>query len=357
MIMANIYQQDGFLNYRKCEALSSTLNVMIGPRNAGKTFGALLHYTRCRAPFVFMRTTKAQVELVFSEDFSPFNKLNKFEGSRYCAEKIPKSQLIGVYDDFTYEDGKKVITGKRCGYCLALSQIGATRGFDLDDVEVILYDEFVKHPGEVIQGSEKQFSKYADIVFTINRDREIAGRPAIKQWLFGNSDDLSNNIICSLNLVEYIIRMKQAGENYLKLKDRDISIFLLDDSPVAKVLAEKSGLSKVFAGTEYLDMAFSNEFVYDDYSDCMPVDLHPYVPVMKYGNICIYRHKRKDGFYVRQVKKDAVFAGIPSYQPDEKGTINAREEHAGLYYSWLAGIMIFDSYDTKLKFMKLYNIK
>ena len=167
--MANLYDQNGYINFTKCEALSSSLNIMIGARNSGKTFGALLHYTRVGVPFVFLRTTKAQVDLVFNQELSPFNKLNQLKGTRYCVEKIPKSNLIGIYDDYEYTDeGKMIITGSLRGYCMALSQIGATRGFNLDQVRVLIYDEFVFHAGEVVQGKDQQFLKYADIIFTIN---------------------------------------------------------------------------------------------------------------------------------------------------------------------------------------------
>ena len=356
--MAKLYLESGYIDFIKCEALSSTLNVMIGPRNSGKTIGALLHYTKCSAPFIFIRTTKAQTELVFSENLSPFNKINALQGSRFCVDKIPKSDLIGIYDNYIInEKGQQEVTGNLRGYALALSQVGATRGFNLDNVELLLYDEFVKHPGEVIQGANLQFSKYADIVFTINRDRELSGRPPIKQWLFGNSDDLANNILVSLKLVSYFIRMKQAGENYLKLPERDISLFLMDDSPIAAQLMEVSALSKIFAGSEYLDMALSNEFIHDDFSDCAPQDIHPFNPVFVYDNICIYRHKRKEEYYIREIKPGAAFSGIPRYAADDRGRINAREEHAGLYFCWLAGVVSFDSYNTKLTFFKLYNIK
>ena len=355
--MANIYLQSGFIDFGKLSSLSSTLNIVLGPRNAGKTYGALLHYTQCRVPFVFMRTAKSQIDLVFSEDLSPFNKINADTGSRFCPEKIKGSGgLIGIYDNFTVDDHGKHATGELTGYCLSLAQVGATRGFNLDTVEVVLYDEFVKHQGEIIRNENKQFTMYADIIFTLNRAREVEGRKPIKQWLFGNSDDLSNNILMELSLVNIIINMKLKHENYRKLPERDISIFLLDDSPVAARLRETSKLSKIFAGTSYLDMAYGNEFINDDFSDCKPMSISSFNPEFVYGNICIYRHKSKDLYYVRAVKDTSVFNGIPVYATDDKGTINARDNHAGLYFSWLAGIVYFETYAVKVKFLRLFDL-
>lgn len=355
--MAKLYLDNGFIDYERLSALSGTLNIVLGPRNAGKTYGALLHYTQCRVPFVFMRTAKAQIDLVFSEDLSPFNKINADTGSRYCPEKIKGSGgLIGIYDNYTVDDNGRHAAGELAGYCLSLAQVGATRGFNLDKVEVVLYDEFVKHQGEIIRNADKQFTMYADIIFTLNRAREIEGRQPIKQWLFGNSDDLSNNILMELSLVTTIINMRLKGDNYRKLPERDIAIFLLDDSPVAARLREESKLSKVFAGSSYLDMAYGNEFINDDFSDCKPMSISAFNPQFVYGRIAIYRHKSKDLYYVRTVKDSYVFNGIPSYQTDEKGRINARENHAGLYFSWLAGIVYFESYNVKVQFLRLFDV-
>ena len=354
--MAKLYLPNGFLDFEKLEKLSSTLNIVIGARNSGKTYGALLHFCGAGRPFIFLRTQKSQIDLVFSDELSPFNKLNRDLSTRYFVDKVDKSGLIGVYNDYTEKDGKRAPAGNLVGYCLALSQVGATRGFNLDNVDVLIYDEFVNHPGEVVRGANKQFTMYADIVFTLNRAREMEGRPAIRQWLFGNSDDLANNILLELRIVNMIIKMRQAGQNYLKLPDRDISIFLLDDSPAAKRLAAESSLSKVFAGSSYTDMAYKNEFVYDDFSDCKPADLHAYKPIYRYGNMVCYEHKRQDSYYLRTVEPGAVFAGIPFYPTDQRGTTNAREEHAYLFFSWLACNVSFDSFATKARFLKLYNL-
>lgn len=355
--MAKIYLDSGFIDYEKLSALSGTLNIVLGPRNSGKTYGALLHYTQCKVPFVFMRTAKSQIDLVFSEDLSPFNKLNADTGTRYCPEKIKGSGgLIGIYDNYTVDDNGKHAAGNLTGYCLSLAQVGATRGFNLDSVEVVLYDEFVKHPGEIIRNADKQFTMYADIIFTLNRARELEGRQPIKQWLFGNSDDLSNNILMELSLVTVIISMKMKGENYRKLADRDIAIFLLDDSPVAAKLREESKLSKIFSGTSYLDMAYGNEFINDDFSDCKPLSISSFIPQFVYGKIAVYRHKSKDLYYVRSIKDTAAFNGIPVYAADEKGKINARENHAGLYFSWLAGIVCFETYNVKVRFLQLFDV-
>ena len=86
--MAKLYLPNGFLDFDKLEKLSSTLNIVIGARNSGKTYGALLHFTGAGRPFVFLRTQKSQIDLVFSDELSPFNKLNRDLSTRYIVDKV-----------------------------------------------------------------------------------------------------------------------------------------------------------------------------------------------------------------------------------------------------------------------------
>ena len=354
--MARLYQDNGFLDFDVLEEKAACLNLVIGPRNSGKTYSALLHQ-RGRTPFVFLRTAKTQIDLVFSEEMSPFNKINRDRGSRFFCAPISKSGLIGIYDDFVEDDkGRLVPDGDLVGYCLALSQIGATRGFNLDNVETLIYDEFVLHPGESTRFAKRQFTMYADLVFTLNRARELEGRPAIRQWLLGNSDDLTNDILQGLQVVDTIIGMRRSGQNYVRLPDRDIAIFLLDDSPVAKRLNDTGALSRIFKGSDYLDMAYGNRFIYDDDSDCQRLDLHGYAPDFVWDGLVFYRHKRQSRYYVRRAAEGAAFSGIRTYSGSSRDTINAREDHAHLYYYYLDCLITFESYSVKARFFELYDI-
>ena len=88
--MANLYLPNGFIDFARMEKLAGTLNIVIGPRNAGKTYSALLHFTGAGRPFIFLRTQKSQIDLVFSEELSPFNKLNRDLSTRYIVDKVDK---------------------------------------------------------------------------------------------------------------------------------------------------------------------------------------------------------------------------------------------------------------------------
>lgn len=352
--MAKLYTEEGWLDFDKFTRLSSTFNVVLGPRNAGKTYGKMLYNHVYKIPYVFMRTTKKALSAVFTPEMSPFEKLNNDIGSRYICTSIPRTDIIAVYGDYKEKEGKRQPSGPVVNFCLALTDIASIRGFNLDQVEEVVYDEFVKHPGEVIQNYKDSARMYMDIIFTINRSRELAGRPPLKQWLFGNSDNLAVPILYELGLVNRIISMRLSNENYLKIPERDISIFLCDDSPSAARMAEESSLSKVFQGTDYLDMAVKNEFIYDDFDNCRMEPIKKYVPEFTVAGIMVMSHKKEDRFYVRPYNGYA--AGVTNYGGTKREVENCRQENAYLVYYYMEGLILFSTYNEKVRFKRIFNI-
>lgn len=353
--MAKLYTKEGWIDFEKCEKLSSTLNIILAPRNAGKTYGKMLYNHKKQIPYIFMRTTQKQIDTVFTDELSPFEALNRHEGSRYICQRIPKTSVTAVYSDYDTDDnGKRKPKGAPVNYCISLLQIGTIRGFNLDHVPELIYDEFVKHPGEIIQNYSKSAEMYFDIMVTLNRAREMQGKKPLKQWLFGNSDNLGVPILQNLRLIKPILSMMQSGENYRKLQDRDISIFLCSDSPAAKLLQEISSISKILDGTAYSEMAFENEFINDDFSMCAPQPIGQYVPVALIGNVMLMEHKNRDLYYIRAYSGN--MDGAERYTTSSAGIAKFKEDFGYLYYWYLNDSIYFSSYNEKLYFKRLLAI-
>ena len=353
--MANLYTKEGWINFEKLDKLSSTLNIVLGPRNAGKTYGKMLYNHERDINYIFMRTTQKQIDTVFINEFSPFEKLNRDIGSRYCCARIPKTSVTAVYDDYQeLEDGKRKPIGAPVNYCLSLLQVGSIRGFNLDYIPELIYDEFVKHPGEIIQNYSKSAVMYFDIMATINRARELTGAKPLKQWLFGNSDNLGVPLLQELRLIKPILSMMSAGENYLKLPDRDISIFLCTDSPAAKRIKEISSIAKIIDGTSYAGMMYDNEFVNDDFTNCEPQPIGQYIPTAVIGKLMIMEHKNKDLYYIRYYEGN--INGVKIYSDTVTGRELFKQEYGYLYYWFLNDCIYFSSYNEKIKFKNIFAI-
>jgi len=354
VIMAKLYDKNGWIDFDRLNKLSGTLNIVLAPRNSGKTFGKMLYNHNKGIPYIFMRTTQQQIDTVFVNELSPFEKLNRETGSRYICSKLPGLPVTAVYSDYTEnEEGKRKPVGAPVNFCMALLQVGSIRGFNLDYIPELIYDEFVKHNGEIIRNYGKSDLMYFDAIVTLNRARELSGLPPIKQWLFGNTDNLAIPILQSLHLINTIIGMRNNYENYRKLPN-GIAIFLCDDSPAAKRLSEISNVAKMLEGTNYYEMAYKNSFVYDDMSDCNIQAIGQYKPVAIISDLMLMEHKYKDLYYIRAYTGDCN--GVTLYPPGKAGKDRFKMEYGFLYFWFINGNLIFSDYDTKIKFLHLIDV-
>lgn len=353
--MANLYTKEGWIDFDRLERLSSTFNVVLAPRNSGKTYGKMLYNHNKGIPYIFMRTTQQQIETVFATELSPFEKLNRDVGSKYICQKIPNLPLIGVYGDYKEEEGKRTPLGVPVNFAVSLASIGSIRGFNLDYIPELIYDEFVKHNGEIIRNYGKSDLMYFDALVTLNRARELNGLPPLKQWLFGNTDNLGVPLLQSLRLISPILNMRRSGENYKKMQDRGVSIFLCDDSPAAKRLSEISDIAKLIKGTDYYDMAYNNSFAYDDFTDCIPQNIRQFNPVAVIDGIMLMEHKSKDLYYVRGYTGTSM-NGVEIYPGTKAGREKFRMDYGYLKFWLISSAILFSSYVEKLKFMKVLNI-
>ena len=353
--MAKLYTKDGWIDFEKLEKLSATLNIVLAPRNSGKTYGKMLYNHNKQIPYIFMRTTQQQIDTVFVNELSPFEKLNKDIGSKYCCMKLPGVPIVGVYGDYEEKDGQRKPIGAVINFALSLANVGNIRGFNLDYIPELLYDEFVKHNGEIIRNYNKSDLMYFDAIVTLNRAREITGKKPLKQWLFGNTDNLGIPILQSLNLVNIILNMRANHENYRKLQEKDIAIFLCDDSPASKRLAEISTIANILQGTEYYDMAYKNSFAFDDFSDCIPQNIKQYEPLAVIDGLMVMEHKSKDLYYIRAYAGDKI-NGVQIYTSNSAGKERFKMEYGYLYFWMINNSVYFSSYNEKLHLKQLLNI-
>lgn len=337
---AKLYTRDGWLDAAKLFRMSSVLNIVIGPRNAGKTYSILRRLLEEGKQFLFVRSTeKAALTVMGGDEINPFVPINRDTGSDVKASKVK-----GIKGLIRLMDGETPV-----GYVTALSQIATVRGFSMPDVDVLVYDEFVPHPGEVIPRQSEQCRQLLDLAGTVNRTRELQGREPLKAWLMGNSDNLGCPVLLDLNFIQPILSMKEKGENYRILPNRNTALFLLDDSPIAEKLKTVSAWAAIMQGNDYARMMYDNDFVYDDLSDCRPASLNQYAPEAVIPGLMIMRHNSGNGFYIRAYTGSA--AAVPIYTHTDRDRARAQRDYHYLYPMYLDHELIFDHYTSKQVFL------
>lgn len=292
-----IYLKNGYLNIEKILSYGTTFNFIVGARGTGKTYSSLKHCViDHQIPFIYMRRTQTQCDTINKPAFSVLKKINEDFGKNIQPVMVTNNSA-GYYEMKQDESGTEKPSGKVLGYTLALSTISNARSFDMQDMDLLIYDEFIPeaHDRPIKNEAIAFFNGYESIA----RNRELMGRDPLKVLALANSNDLANPIFISLNLVTIIDRAQRSGQSVYIDRNRGIGIFLLGNSPISDQKKD-TALYKMVGESDFSAMALGNDFAFDERTDEVNRKLKEYKPLVNVGEISIYRHKSKDLLYVSQ---------------------------------------------------------
>ena len=284
-----LYQDNGYVNIRGILGLGLPFNFCIGGRATGKTYTSLKTVKEDGVKFFFMRRTQAQADLINKPEFSPFKAVNSDNGWNVVTRPISK------YNAAFYDVSEEQPEGVPIGYTGALSTMSNVRGFDAQEVSVLIYDEFIPERHE--RPIKNEGSALLNAYETINRNRELKGEPPLQLLCLANANDLSNPIFLELNLVAKAERMRKKGQEISIDKKRGIGIFMLSESPISD-RKRNTALYKLTKGSEFEKMSIDNDFVQRNYNNVVARPLIEYKPVVSVGELCIYSHKNSGKLYV-----------------------------------------------------------
>lgn len=252
----NLYLSIGYFDFTKVRHFAEKHNIsfvyIVGGRGTGKTYGAIESYLYEEpAPFMWLRRTQAQADIINKPEFNPFKKNGKGKDWTVCMKPISQYNA-GIYragDD----DGKVIAEGPALGYTAALSTFSNIRGFDADEVEAIIWDEFIpeSHERPIKNEAEAFFNAYE----TVNRNREMEDRPPVIAFCLANSNDLGNPVFMYAGHVQTCLNMRKKGQDVFIDFHRGYMIILLDESPISKEKEETALYSP--SGREIVRISFS----------------------------------------------------------------------------------------------------
>lgn len=284
-----LYQDSGYVNIRGILELGLPFNFCIGGRATGKTYTSLKTVKEDGVKFFFMRRTQAQADLINKPEFSPFKAVNADNGWNVTTKPVSK------YNSAFYDVTEDAPEGVPIGYTGALSTMSNVRGFDAQEVKVLIYDEFIpeRHERPIKNEGAALLNAYE----TINRNRELKGEPPLQLLCLANANDLSNPIFLELNLVAKAERMRKKGQEISIDRARGIGIFMLTESPISS-RKRNTALYKLTKGSEFERMSIDNDFAQRNYNSVVVRPLIEYRPIVAVGEICIYSHKNSGKLYV-----------------------------------------------------------
>lgn len=335
--MSNLYLSSGYLNCDYVLSYRLPVTIIIGGRGTGKTYGMLDWCMEHERSIIFMRRTQGQTDLINKPEFSPINPVAVHRGMR-CTTKPISKYNSGIY--IGDEDPKLL------GFTAALSTFSNLRGFDASGVDMLIYDEFIPEKHErPIKGEGDAF---LNVYETVNRNRELQGRPPLQAVLLSNANRLDSPVLSALDLVKVVDRMTKKGQQEYINHQSGIGVFLLMDSPISQAKGDTQ-IYRLTAGSSFAKMSLSNAFAYDDMSDVRSLPLTGWKLLAQLGPYYIYKKDRH--WYI-----SAHCSGSPRqvYQNTEIDLRKFARDNPSCYSRILNHKIFYESFEAKSFLTNLY---
>lgn len=341
MMKKNIpYTKEGYIDFEEVMKNDpSDYIFMVGARAIGKTFGALKYALDHGVKFIFMRRTQTQVDLIKSDDLSPFRALEQLGQEYMTTVRNINKNITGIYRmRFDPEAQDYVPDSLPIGYVMALSTVSNIRGFDASDVDLLIYDEFIGEKHEKPIRSEG--TAFLNAIETIARNRELQGRQPMRVVCLANSTDLANPIFIELKIITICEKMIKAREELKIIKDRDMSIYILNRSPISLKKAQTSLYKLSGAESDFSQMSLENQFNREYFGQVKSMNLKEFKPLVTVGEISIYKHKSQRRWYVT----DHASGSPEKYDSSDIELQRFRNDYYYLKLAYLNRHVFFESY-------------
>ena len=336
--MAKIYTSQGWVNWDYILSQPSSIISVIGARGVGKTYGILRKLKEEGRKFIYLRRLKSQLDQCSKTEGNPFKKLN--DDLSLDINPYPSGGTV------TFRETDK--TGPIVAVGVALSVVANVRGIDFSDYDYIVFDEFIASVGE--RPIKNEFQAFLNFYETVNRNRELEGKPAVKCIMLGNANTLVNPYFSSWHFMKTAIRMITGNQMVWRSADQTRMVILLLSSPISE--KKKSTVLYQNADEDFIQMALDNAFRTDE-TNIRSEPLTEYVHIVSVGEIGIYKHKSDRRYYVSGTQGDRPYydsfgIGLKMFQQD--------------YYMLRVHYMVsknvwFESFELEIIFRELFGLR
>lgn len=231
-------------NLDKVISYNALLNLIIGERGVGKTYSCKTYFVKRflkkHKQFAYIRRYESDLEASVgsSSDNKFFEQIRKeFPNSEF---KIIKSKKVR----------KLYIDNMLCGYALPLSSADSLKSSSYENVDTIIYDEFMLKEGSNQHYLRNEPEIILDLIETIGRLRDI------KIYCLGNA------ISTTCPLMTYFDLTLPYNSDIKTFKDGLILVNYIKNEEYRKIKKE-SRFGKLISGTRYGEYAIDNKFISD----------------------------------------------------------------------------------------------
>ena len=330
----DFYTEQGYLNIDEIASAGAWLNVIIGARQVGKTYGALKYHLDNNIPHILLRRTSAELELIGSSpELNPY----KVFAPEYDISIDRKGKYYLIKDNAAEQVR---------GLALSLSQIAHIRGFNGSAYQSIVFDEFIPEKSVVRRGNEGD--ALLNAYTTINGNRELNGQPPCKLWLLANSNDVNSPILEALNLTDIVLNMRRKHiEIYI---NNGVCVVQPLSTVITQQRADTALMRQIRRDGEFYGMSINNEFSYDESPLIKNFPLKGMTPLFSYDNT-LYAWEDADLVYICRASHNKR-----PYKYSGYGREQLRKDYAWLVRAYAEELIYFSDMRLLALFKSIFDI-
>lgn len=318
--------------------------IIIGGRGRGKTYSTLKAAYENEIPFIFIKRTMEDVDLLcsgtgsigsgakdYGVNLSPFQAINRDTGSRVNAYSIKKG-IAGFWNTAESEDGKLEPVGAPVGMIFALNGVTKYKGFELASSQPdqwIIFDECI--PNVYDRVNRKEGLQLLDFYKTVSRDRVQRGLNEVKLICLANATDISNPVFNTLEITDIVAEMQSIGQHCRV--ERGILIHILEDNDAFLADDQGTGIYKAMHDTEWGAMTYDNRFAYNDFSSVRKSTLKHYACMTGFT----YKHRTA---YVYYNDGKYYISSARSSTCERVYDLNRENEQKAFWLDWVADLRL-----------------
>lgn len=231
-----------FYDFQKVFSYNSLLNIIIGERGVGKTYGIKKHvikrFKKTKRQFAYIRRYETDLD----------ESVGKSSNNKFF-EQIKKEFPD---DEFKISKSKKVrslyINGEVCGYALPLSSADSLKSSTYEGVDIIIYDECALKEGSTQRYLKNEPEIILDLIETIGRLRDIK--------IFC----ICNAISSTFPLMLYFDLSIPYNTEIKTFKDGLILVNYIKNERY-RAVKKASRFGKLIEGTRYAEYSINNKFL------------------------------------------------------------------------------------------------
>lgn len=334
--MFDLYLKNGYLNMQGIIESDFPFIFVPAARATGKTYGTL-NYFIDREKIMLLRRTQREADLQANDETTSYKDIfNNLERPFTCK----KSNGLGLVTDLSKEPAENV------AICAALSTFASVRGMGFNDINHIVYDEFIaeKH----VKKMAAEGLALANLVESVGRNRELQGKKPVQLLCLANAVNMANDVFMYFDLITHAEQMIKDMQE-IKIIGNKLLI-IPQRSPISEKKAQTALYKAV--NNEFSEMAIKNKFILNDFSYVQERPLKEYKCIFKVGDLFVFRHKSKREYYVtyQKGKTNIVYgsgyAALTKFQRDKWRFI-------AHYYD---GLIRFQNYQCIALFEKYFDL-